>query len=232
METLSIIIPIYNEEKTLEELVKRVQKVKLPLKKELILVNDCSKDKSSLIINNIKKKYKNIISLEHKINKGKGAAIKTGLKKSTGDIIMIQDADLEYNPEEIKKLITPILEGKAKVVYGSRLMGKVTGFSIRSHYYGNLFLSLMTRILYNQKITDMETCYKVMAREVIWALKIGSNRFNFEPEITAKIIKKRYKILELPINYNCRSFREGKKITWRDGIIAIYTLLKCRFTNE
>jgi len=229
---LSIIIPVYNEEKTIEKIVNKVEKVKIKnVKKEIIVINDASKDKTAEILKRISKKYKNIKIFSHKTNKGKGAAIRTGLKYFMGDIIVIQDGDLEYNPEDFKRLIKPILEGKTKVVYGSRLLGEERGFNVPLHYIGNRFLSLITALLYFRRITDMETCYKMMTKDVINSLKLKARRFDFEPEITAKIIKKGYKIIELPIVYNCRSFQEGKKITWKDGIKALYYLLKYRFTN-
>ncbi len=232
MKKISIIIPIYNEEKTLSQIVERVQKVRFnTLSKELIIVNDASQDNSQREIDKISKKYNNIISLNHEKNQGKGAAIRTGIKRATGEIITIQDGDLEYNPEDFKKLVKPIIQGKEKVVYGSRLMGHIYGFNIPSHYYGNKFLSLLTQTLYRKKVTDMETCYKVISKEALDTIELKSNRFEIEPEITTKLIKKGYNIHEIPIGYNCRSFKEGKKITWMDGIQAIKTLLKYRFSN-
>ena len=229
---LSIIIPVYNEERTVRKIVDKVERVSLQdIKKELIIVDDCSKDNSLGIIKDLIKKYKNIKLISHKINQGKGAAIRTGLKHFTGNLIIIQDGDLEYDPKEYKKLIKPILEKKSEVVYGSRLLGKIKGFNIPIHYLGNKILSLFTTLLYFRKITDMETCYKLMTKDVVNSLRLRAKRFDFEPEITAKIIKKGYKIIELPINYNSRSFQEGKKITWRDGVKALYYLTKYRFTD-
>ncbi|MAG47629.1 glycosyl transferase [archaeon] len=229
---LSIIIPVYNEEKTLEEIIDKVQNVNLKeIEKELIIVNDKSTDNTNEKIKLLTKKYSNIKSFSHNINQGKGAAIRTGLKNFTGDIIVIQDGDLEYNPEDFKRLIQPILNKKTKVVYGSRLLGEEKGFSIFSHYLGNRILSIATTLLYFRRITDMETCYKMFTKDVINSLKLKAKRFDFEPEITAKIIKKGYKIIEIPIVYNCRSFKEGKKITWVDGLKALFYLLKYRFTN-
>ncbi len=229
---LSIIMPVYNEEKTIDKIVGRVQKVNLgKIKKEIIIVNDASKDNSYERLKKLAKKYKNIKLYSHNINQGKGAAIITGLKHFTGDIVVIQDGDLEYNPEDFKRLIKPILEKKTKVVYGSRLLGEERGFNVPSHYIGNRILSLITTLLYFRRITDMETCYKMMTKDVIKSLKLRAKRFDFEPEITAKIIKKGYKIVELPIIYNCRSFEEGKKITWKDGIKALYYLFKYRFID-
>ena len=231
-EKLSIVIPVYNEEKTITEIIKKVQAVRiLGIEKEIIIVNDCSKDSSDKIIKNLIRKYKNIKYFNHEVNKGKGAALRTGFLHATGDYVVIQDADLEYNPEDFKRLIIPIKDKKADAVYGSRMLGKIEGFQITSHYYGNLFLSFITGLLYNNKITDMETCYKMMKREVIKNLNLKSNSFDIEPEITAKIIKKGYKIIEIPINYKSRSFLEGKKIHWDDGLFALWTLVKYRFLD-
>ena len=227
---LTIIIPVYNEEKTLEEIINKVQKVDLGvIKKEIIIVDDASKDNTLRIIKKLSKKYKNIKFYSHNVNKGKGAAIRTGLKYFTGNILVIQDGDLEYNPEDFKRLIKPILDKKTKVVYGSRFLGGIKGYIIPLHNLGNKILTLITQLLYFRKITDMETCYKMMSRDVINSLNLKAKRFDFEPEITAKIIKKGYKIIEIPIIYNSSSFKEGKKITWRDGIKALYILLKYRF---
>lgn len=231
-EKLSIVIPVYNEEKTIAEIIKKVQAVKIPdIIKEIIIVNDYSKDRSFEIITKLSKRYKNIKYYNHKENKGKGAALRTGFLHATGDYVVIQDADLEYNPEDFKRLIIPIRNGEADVVYGSRMLGKIGGFQITSHYYGNLFLSFVTRLLYNNKITDMETCYKMIRKDVLKNLNLKSNSFDIEPEITAKIIKKGYKIIEIPINYKSRSFLEGKKIHWDDGLLALITLVKYRFLD-
>lgn len=226
---LSIIIPAYNEEKTIGKMVEILQKLELGLEKEIIIINDASTDRTQEIIDNLQKKYKNIISYKHKTNFGKGTGIRTGLKHFTGDFVVVQDADLEYNPEDFKRMIPLILQGKTEVVYGSRLLGKSSGFSVPTHYYGNKFLSLITRILYNKKITDMETCYKMMTRRVAKSLNLKSSKFDIEPEITAKIIKQGNDIIEIPINYRGRSFKEGKKINWKDGIVAICILFKYRF---
>ena len=226
---LSIIVPVYNEEKTLEEIIEKVNGVIIPnVKKEIILVDDHSKDNTPRIIKKIVSNHKNVKALYHKKNMGKGAAIRTAMSLVSGEVVVIQDGDLEYNPEDFKRLIKPILNKESKVVYGSRMLGTRKGFLIRSHYYGNKFLTLLTKILYNQKITDMETCYKMMDSSILKGIKFESNRFDFEPEITSKIIKKGYKIIEVPISYNCRSFKEGKKINWKDGMIAIYKLFKYR----
>jgi dolichol-phosphate mannosyltransferase len=227
---LSIIIPVYNEKKTLFKVLKSIEKVNVgPIKKEIIIVDDFSKDGTRNILKKVKKKEIKIIY--HKMNYGKGFAIRTGLEKSTGDIILIQDADLEYNPSDYKKLLKPILSGSAQVVYGSRFMNKNKKIKFNSFFLGNKFLSFLVTLLYHHKITDMETCYKVFKKEVFENLKITSRRFEFEPEITAKILKNKIKILEIPISYNPRSKREGKKIKWRDGLIAIWTLIKYRFVK-
>ena len=230
---LSIIIPAYNEEKTIEKILDKVLKVKLPLEKEIIIVDDNSSDNTF----NILQKQKNIILLKHEKNKGKGAAIKTAFQKTSGDIIIIQDADLEYDPNDYPKLLAPILENNFSVVYGSRFSGKKLNLAgekktdLPFHWMGNKFLSLLTSILFGQKVTDMETCYKVFKKEVINNMTIKSNRFEFEPEITAKILKKGYKIKEVPIYYKVRSYEEGKKITITDGIKALYYIVKYRFKN-
>lgn len=230
MIKLSVIIPVYNEERTISDVINEVKKVKIKgIAKEMIVVDDSSTDNTKSILKKIKDK--SIKIFYHKKNMGKGAAIKTGLKNSTGDIILIQDADLEYNPDEYEKLLKPIIEDKAKVVYGSRLdsIRKNIKSMYKLHYIGNLFLTLITNLLYGAKITDMETGYKVFRREVIKDINLKANRFDFEPEITVKILKKGYKIYELPIGFNARKFHEGKKITWVDGVKAVYCLIKYRF---
>lgn len=227
---LSIIIPVYNEEKTLENIINKVQQVHLKkVSKELIIVNDGSKDKTEKIIAKLKNRYRNIRSFKHPYNRGKGAALRTGFKHASGNIITIQDGDLEYDPNEFKKMIKLILEGRTEVVYGSRLLRKTKGFWISSHYYGNKLLSFITKLLYLRKISDMETCYKMMSYEVLNELNLCSNGFNIEPEITAKIIRKGRDILEVPIKYTGRSFKEGKKINWRHGLQAIWTLFYWKF---
>lgn len=225
---LSIIIPVYNEEKTLIDILGKTKRVELGVKKEIIIVDDFSTDGTREKLKKINDK--DIIVLFHDKNRGKGSAIRTALKKVTGDVIIIQDADLEYNPEEYPRLLKPIVDGVADVVYGERfsLLDKKDIF-LPSHYLGNKFLSFLTRLIYSQKVTDMETCYKVFKKEVIKDIKLKSNRFNIEPEITAKLLKKGYKIHEIPISYYPRSKKEGKKINWKDGVVAMYTLFKYRF---
>ncbi|OGM20584.1 glycosyl transferase [Candidatus Woesebacteria bacterium RIFCSPHIGHO2_01_FULL_38_26b] len=232
---LSIIIPVYNEEKTIEVLVKRVKSAKLPknLSKEIIVIDDASSDKTASILSLIK----GIEVMKHKNNMGKGFAVRTGLKHARGDIILIQDADLEYNPDDYGKLIFPIILGKAKVVYGSRLKNyplKLFGKKrtpLLTHFLGNKLLTLVTNILYGDGVTDMETCYKVMSRGVLDGIKLNAERFDFEPEITAKILKSGFQIHEIPIRVNPRGYDEGKKISWKDGFIAVWTLIKYKFTD-
>ena len=229
---LSIVIPAYDEEKTILEVIKKVKKVRLNnITKEIIIVDDFSEDNTRRILSKINDS--NIKLFLHKKNMGKGAAIRTGLKYATGDIILIQDADLEYDPTEYEKLLKPIIENKTKVVYGSRLAAIKRGLKkmYKLHYLGNLFLTTITNILYGAKISDMETGYKVFKREVIEDIKLKAKRFDFEPEITAKILKKGYRIKEVPISFMGRKFNEGKKITWVDGIKALYYLIKYRFID-
>lgn len=221
-------MPIYNEENTFLEIYNKVNNVKLEeIEKEIIIIDDCSTDSSWKIIQKIKDR--NTIKIKHNKNTGKGGAIKTGLKYMTGDYMIIQDGDLEYNPEEYKKLLSEIKN--YDIVYGSRFLGEIKGFKIPLHYIGNKILSFTTTIIYGKRITDMETCYKLIKSDIIRKIRIKSNRFDFEPEITAKLLKRKYRIKEIPISYNCRSFKEGKKITLKDGIKAMFILIKYKFTD-
>lgn len=229
---LTILIPVYNEVKLLEEILLKVESVNIgSIEKEIILVDDGSTDGTRDLLKKIQqsKPYK---IYYHAKNMGKGAALRTGLTYATGDIILIQDADLEYDPSEYSKLIQPIIDSQTDIVYGSRLANKenTKGFSML-HYLGNKFLTLATNILYGANITDMETCYKVFRYDVIKNMQIKSNKFDFEPEISAKILKRKHKIIEIPITYKGRAFEEGKKITWRDGIDALWTLFVYRFVD-
>ena len=228
MKKISILIPVFNEVNTLCEIIKKVENVDfLGLEKEIILIDDCSVDGTKELYPNIPHKV-----IYHSYNQGKGAALKNGLKESTGDIIVIQDADLEYEPEDYKPLIKLILDGKADACYGSRLSGGKPSRSFMFHHLlGNKFLSLLTNILYGSTLTDIETCYKAFRADFIKDIDIKSKRFDFEPEITAKILKKGARLYELPISYFGREFSEGKKITWRDGFWAILALIKYRFTD-
>jgi len=224
--TLSVIIPVYNEKKSLLEIIRRVQSV--PIEKEIILVDDCSTDGTRDLLHDLEKQE--IKVWYHEKNQGKGAALRTGFQHATGEFVIVQDADLEYDPSEYLKLLQPILDGRADVVYGSRFSGHRSNMT-SLHTLGNLFLTGVTNLFYRTSITDMETCYKLFRRETIQGIRIECNRFNFEPEVTAKLLKRGLRIVEVPISYSGRSFSEGKKITWRDGFSAVWTLIKYRFTE-
>lgn len=228
MKKVTILIPVYNEVKTLSEIIKKVEKASFcGLEKEIILIDDYSTDGTRDLYKNYSYKV-----LYHEYNQGKGAALRTGFKEATGDIIVIQDADLEYEPDDYEPLIKLIINGKADVCYGSRLSGgKPSRAFMFHHLLGNKFLSLLTNILYGSTITDMETCYKAFNAEFIKGIEIKSDRFDFEPEITAKVLKRGARLYEVPISYYGREFSEGKKITWKDGFYAIIALLKYRFTD-
>jgi len=226
---LSIIVPVYNERNTIQEILRRVRAVDLgEISKEIVVVDDGSTDGTRDILKLEEDSTTRV--MKHDVNQGKGAAIRTALPNATGDMIVIQDADLEYDPDDYRVLIAPILKKKALVVYGSRFTGEHRNMFFL-HLLGNKFLSLVTNVLYNTTLTDMETCYKMFAREAIEGVRVKSNRFDFEPEITAKMLKKKIRIYEVPISYAGREYEEGKKITWRDGFRALYTLVKYRFVD-
>jgi glycosyltransferase involved in cell wall biosynthesis len=224
---LSVIIPVYNEKNTIIEILKRVQAVSFT--KEIIIVDDDSKDGTRDILKTIKDQ--NVIVLFHEKNAGKGMAIQTAIEKISGDIVIIQDADLEYNPVDYPVLLQPIVDGRADVVYGSRYLGSPHRILLFWHYLANRLFTLMTNVLYNMDMTDMGTCYKVFRTEVIKSINLKSKRFGIEPEITAKVCKRKYRIYEVPISYDGRTYEEGKKITWKDGLVYIWVLLKYRFIN-
>ena len=224
---ISVIIPVYNELKTITEVVRRVQEQ--PFEKEIIIVDDCSKDGTRELLQQTQWPP-NVTVLYHPKNKGKGAGIRTGAQAATKDVTIIQDADLEYNPSDFAVVLRPIMDGVADVVYGSRFLGTHRSFMLH-HYVGNKALTLVTNILYNNILTDMETGYKAFKTPILKSIKIRSNRFDFEPEITAKVLKKGYRIYEVPIYYAGRDYAEGKKITWRDGFAGLWALVKFRFIN-
>ena len=224
---LSVVMPVYNERDTIEGMIARV--VAVPnLRIELIVVDDGSKDGTSDILRGLQGKYP--FKLFQKPNGGKGSALRLGFKEVTGDLVVIQDADTEYSPEEFPELIELIVQGRADVVYGSRFLGRHRVF-LFTHYLGNLFLTFLTNVLYNTMLTDMETCYKAMRIEVLRSFSLDSNGFGIEPELTAKIFKRGFRVYEVPITYDGRGYEEGKKITWRDGVVALWVLVKYRFTE-
>ena len=223
---LSVIIPVYNEVKNIEEILKRVQATKLVT--EIVVVDDGSQDGTRDILKNLDGK-KNIRVILQEKNQGKGAAVVTGMQAAKGDVLLIQDADLEYDPRDYPALLQPIKEGLADVVYGSRFLGAAHRVAMFWHQVANQLLTLMTNILYNSILTDMETGYKVFKREVIEGLNIRSKRFNFEPEFTAKMLKRNYRIFEVPITFNPRDYKDGKKIKLHDAFEAVWALLRYRF---
>jgi glycosyltransferase involved in cell wall biosynthesis len=221
---LSVVMPVYNERETIDEIVSRV--LALPMRVELVVVDDCSTDGTRAQLEGLQKEHGFTLLLQPH-NQGKGAALRKGFSAVTGNIVAIQDADLEYSPEELPMLAELIIDGRADVVYGSRFLGRHRVF-LFTHYLGNRLLTLITNVLYNTMLSDMETCYKVMRREVLVGLDLQSDGFGIEPEITAKIFKRGYRVYEVPITYDGRGYDEGKKITWKDGVVALWVLLKNR----
>jgi glycosyltransferase involved in cell wall biosynthesis len=227
-QTLSIIIPTYNEKDTIENVIRNVATVPLSLKREIIVVDDCSTDGTRELLPRVAAPTGACLRVAmHDRNRGKGAAIRTGLQQVTGDIVLVQDADLEYDPRDYPKLLEPILEGRADVVFGNRFHGggahRVLYFW---HFQANRFLTFLSNVLTNLNLNDMEVGYKVFRADVARQLKLTANRFGFEPEVTIKVAKLRCRVYEVPISYHGRTYEEGKKITWRDGIAAVYFLLK------
>lgn len=226
MNKVTIVIPCYNEIKTIEEIINRVMNVDLDMDRELVIVDDGSKDGTRDFLNTLRSQN-NVRIIFHEQNKGKGAALRTGFENSSGDIVIIQDADLEYDPDEYPKLLEPILEGKADVVYGSRFVGSESHRVLYFwHSLANKFLTLLSNMFTNLNLTDMEVCYKVFKHKVLEDIELKEDRFGFEPEFTAKIAKRGFRIYEVGISYAGRTYEEGKKINWRDGFRAIYVIIK------
>src|SRR5690349_5610608 len=224
---VSVVIPAYDEARTIREIIQRVQAV--PIEKEIIVVDDHSTDRTWEELKKLAEE--GVIRLfRHPVNKGKGAACRTGLAQVTGDVVIIQDADLEYDPADYPILLDPIIKGRSKVVYGSRFLGPHKAMYFW-HSVGNKMLTLLTNVLFDTTLTDMETCYKVFTADIAHSLKLKSNRWGFDPEITAKILKAGNRIYEVPISYTGREFWEGKKISWKDALLVIRTLIKYRLMD-
>ncbi len=221
---LSIVIPVFNEEKTVEEIIRRAQDVDVGLEKEIIIVDDGSTDSTRQILKGLN--HPQIKIFNHDKNQGKGAALQTGFSQATGNIILVQDADLEYDPRDYPKLLEPILDGRADVVYGSRFLGGPHRILFFWHYVGNKMLTTLSNMLSNLNLSDMETCFKVFRKEILDQINLKSKRFGFEPEITLKLSKLRCRIYEVPISYSGRDYSEGKKIGWKDGMAAIIHILR------
>jgi glycosyltransferase involved in cell wall biosynthesis len=226
---LSVVMPVFNEVQTIEEILARVQAA--PFDKEIVVVDDYSTDGTVDLLKKIGGETENIRVFYHDRNRGKGAALRTGFAGVRGDIVIIQDADLEYDPREYPRMLEPILDGRADVVYGSRFLGGPHRVLFFWHYVGNQFLTLLSNMLSNLNLTDMETCYKAFRREVLEGLALKSDRFGFEPEFTMKVAKRRYRIYEVPISYSGRTYEEGKKINWKDGVAAIFAIIRFRFMD-
>lgn len=230
--TLSVIMPVYNEIHTIQEIINRVRSI--DIKKEIIMVDDASKDgTTNYLREKVQDKYPDVKVFYHEKNRGKGAAIRTAIDKCSGDYIIIQDADLEYDPKEYFVLLEPLLDGRADVVFGSRFLGGSGARRVHLfwHSVANKILTTLSNMMTNVNLTDMEVCYKVFKTEILKSIKLRSDRFEFEPEITAKVAKKRCRIYEVPISYSGRDYSEGKKIGWKDGVTALWSILKYRFID-
>jgi glycosyltransferase involved in cell wall biosynthesis len=242
--TLSVVMPVYNERPFIEEILRRIQATRLT--KEIIVVDDDSTDgtrefllelhqrqsagesEAEILEGRARLGLQTIRFFFQEKNQGKGAALRRGFAEAAGDVLLVQDADLEYDPRDYGKLLEPILDGRADVVYGSRFLGGPQRVHLFWHYVGNKFLTILSDMLTNLKLTDIETCYKVFRREVLKGVRLRSNRFGFEPEITAKIAKGHWRVYEVPISYSGRSYEEGKKITWKDGVVTLFAILRFR----
>ncbi len=229
MKKLSVIMPVYNERQTVTEAVTRVLAADVSLEKELIIVDDGSTDGTVDILKKISDDRVKLFY--HDNNRGKGAALRTGFSEVTGDIVIIQDADLEYNPADYRIVLVPILDGRADVVYGSRFRGGPQRVLLFWHYMGNRLITFIADMLYNTNLSDIETCYKAFRRKILDRIKFHSDGFGFEVEFTAKVTRRKYRIYEVPIQYSGRTYEEGKKLTWREGIIALWLLLKYRISD-
>jgi glycosyltransferase involved in cell wall biosynthesis len=238
--TLSVVIPVYNEVNTLAEILRQVRAV--PVNKQIILVDDCSKDGTRELLQRMAESETDLTIAFHDVNRGKGAALRTGFQHARGQVVIVQDADLEYDPSEYPQLLQPILEGKADVVFGSRFIGEKHRVLHYWHSLANKFLTCLSNMFTNLNLTDMEVCYKVFRREVIQGVSLKSNRFGFEPEVTAKVARfempaiegrpmRRCRIYEMPVSYNGRDYKEGKKIGWKDGVQALYCIVRYAFTD-
>ena len=226
---LSIVIPVYNEAGTVEALIGRVQTVRLPIAREIVAVDDGSTDGTAEILERLR--ADGVVVAHHPMNRGKGAAVRTGIERATGDIILIQDADLEYDPADYPTLLAPLLDGRADAVYGSRFLGGPHRVLLFWHYAANKFFTLLTNMLYNVNLSDMGVCYKVFRAELLRLFPLREDGFGFEPEVTAKICKRHARLYEVPISYSGRTYAEGKKITWRDGLDYLRCLIRYRFCD-